>query len=62
MAQPQDRTVGTTGQTPASQPEPEAATEAPRRELPATASPLPLAGLIGLLSLGAAAAVRRARK
>lgn len=31
-------------------------------ELPATASPLPLAGLIGLISLGGALALRRGRK
>ena len=31
-------------------------------ELPRTASPLPLSGLIGLLSLGGALAIRRARK
>ncbi|MGH8185866.1 MAG: hypothetical protein ACREUC_04835 [Steroidobacteraceae bacterium] len=39
-----DTTVGTTGQ---------------ESELPATASPLPLSGLIGLLSLGGALALRR---
>lgn len=32
------------------------------RELPRTASPLPLSGLIGLLSLGGALALRRARR
>jgi hypothetical protein len=39
--------VGTTGQS---------------NELPRTASPLPLSGLIGLLSLGGAVALRRVRK
>jgi len=43
----QDRAVGTSGQA---------------NELPRTASPLPLSGLIGLLSLGGAFGLRRARK
>lgn len=42
-------TVGTAGQ-------------ADTHELPRTASPLPLSGLIGLLSLGSALALRRARR
>jgi hypothetical protein len=42
--QPSEATVGTSGQA---------------SELPATASPLPLSGLIGLLSLGGALALRR---
>lgn len=44
------------------EPEPEALGTAGREELPPTASPLPLAGLIGLLSLAAAAGVRALRR
>lgn len=48
MPEPQERTaVGTSGQA---------------DELPRTASPLPLSGLIGLLSLGGAAVMRRVRR
>jgi len=46
-------------------PEPQVAEEAPRvaeAQLPPTASPLPLAGLIGLLSLGVAAGIRAVRR
>jgi hypothetical protein len=47
-------------QAPAAEPAPEPRQIA-RAELPQTASPLPLVGLIGLLSLGAAAGLRTAR-
>jgi hypothetical protein len=53
--QAQDRAVGTSGQA-------EDRTAADTTELPRTASPLPLSGLIGLLSLGGALAIRRARR
>jgi hypothetical protein len=46
--------VGTAGQEPAAAQQP--------AELPRTASPLPLSGLIGLFSLGGALALRRMRK
>jgi hypothetical protein len=46
-AEPSASAVGTSGQA---------------RELPRTASPLPLSALIGLLSLGGAMALRRARR
>jgi hypothetical protein len=49
-AAPQDSTVGTSG------------TSGRASELPATASPLPLSGLIGLLALGGAAVLRRVRR
>jgi len=43
-------------------PEPEPAPQVAQAELPRTASPLPLAGLVGLLSLAAAAGLRRIRR
>jgi hypothetical protein len=46
--------VGTSGQTPTSEP----AAPAPRRTLPQTASNLPLVGLLGLLSLAGALGLR----
>lgn len=55
-----EQAVGTSGQA-----EPMAQDQASRdraNELPRTASPLPLAGLIGLLSLGGAAALRKIRR
>jgi hypothetical protein len=44
MPEAEERAVGTSGQA---------------SELPRTASPLPLTGLLGLLSLGGAIALRR---
>jgi hypothetical protein len=52
----QDRAVGTSGQAN------DTAAASRGNELPRTASPLPLSGLIGLLSLGGAFGLRRARK
>lgn len=66
---PQRETRAPEAETPPAEPAPTRAQQGavgtagqPAAELPATASPLPLSGLIGLLSLGAAAALRRARK
>lgn len=56
QVEPAPRPVGTSGSAAAEQ-QPAPAAE-PARELPDTASPLPLAGLIGLLSLAGAAALR----
>jgi len=69
-SQQTDRPVGTSGvaQAPAPQSNPPAAQTpqantrpAPARELPKTASPLPLSGLIGMLSLVAAISLRSLR-
>jgi MYXO-CTERM domain-containing protein len=55
-------------QAAASEPAPFAESQAPaapraeQRELPRTASPMPMAGLLGLLSLGAAAGIRAFRR
>ena len=57
--EPAPRAVGTSGQAAADQQADNQATRA--NELPATASPLPLAGLIGLLSLAGAAGMRYVR-
>lgn len=43
-------------------PEPEPVQQVAQAELPRTASPLPVAGLVGLLSLAAAAGIRRIRR
>jgi hypothetical protein len=52
---------GTTGTSGMYQPERPVDTSARKEALPRTASPLPLSGLIGLLSLGGALAVRKLR-
>jgi hypothetical protein len=62
QAQDRDRAVGTSGQADTSGQTAGASANQQRSALPRTASPLPLSGLIGLLSLGGAFGVRRMRK
>jgi hypothetical protein len=55
----QPETSGTSGQT---QPQPESTVASAQTELPSTASPLALYGILGLFSLGGAIALRAVRR
>jgi hypothetical protein len=57
-AQPETQTSGTTGQAGTTAPQQTGTVASAQTELPSTASPLALYGLLGLFSLGGAAALR----